>query len=317
MQRDFLELTMRFPSEDLVAVDELVAMHGSIGSEVVSPDVLQDYLETKPEWELVDRDELEAVEEAAGAVAGTVLLKVYFSADDEGRRERKRLIDQLQKAEYDVEILSETNVSNDHWDVAWRQFYKPLEIGNVIVVPAWQEVPDDGRLQVRIDPGMAFGTGSHETTALVIDLLSDAALAGKRALDLGCGSGILSILLKERGASEVVAADIDEDAIAATEQNAALNDVSFAVLQSDLFSEIEGRFDVICANLLAELVVRMLDEVDDYLTADGVLFLSGILAEKRAMVEDKLNKEGFVVDRTLQKGDWVAMQAHRTPLEME
>ncbi len=203
-------------------------------------------------------------------------------------------------------------VREDDWADSWKSHYKPQRIDGVTVVPSWESYePSDGETVIRLDPGMAFGTGSHETTRLVIKLLQRVALSGKRVLDVGCGSGILSIVASSLGASSVNAYDIDPVAVRVTEENVrACGITNIKVGVSDLLLGVErvaGGYGVLCANIVADIIIRMLPDVASYITADAPIILSGIVASREAEVLACARSLGFCVTDRETENDWVAL----------
>ena len=269
---------------------------GISGLEVIDSEDLREYLENKPEWELTD---------LKYEYKDTIQIKAYVE-DDEGAKDKVSDLDLL--ADKYRSSISIQKIEND-WSSEWKKHYEPIEVGeNLLIVPAWLESKSP-RLQIKINPGLAFGTGYHETTRLILEEIMDEDLSGKRCLDLGCGSGILSILMSKLGAKEVTACDIDEDALIASRENIDLNKVdNIEVFYSDLFSEVKGTYDFISANIIAEILVRLIDDLPRFLSKDGLILFSGIIREKENLVVDKLKDKYEIVNRRYD-GDWVMLGA--------
>lgn len=317
MKSDFLKLTIRYPQILDEEINNIIIASEVLGTEVMDARTLEDYEQERPEWELAVREELEEGLRSASQdhlAKGMTVQNIYFENTTAGDLAMNAMERQFyEQFGGQVEVLEEGVIKNENWDQEWKKYFEPVNIGKrVLILPAWHdsETETDRRI-IRIEPGMAFGTGTHETTALCLEELEETAVSGKRTLDVGCGSGILSIYMQEEGARESVAVDIDEQALRSAKHNIALNDVEVTVLYSDLFSAVEGRFDIICANLLADIVIRMLDEVEAYLNPEGTLVLSGILLERAEAVRDKLESVGFTVFRTRILGDWAMLAAMR------
>lgn len=208
-------------------------------------------------------------------------------------------------------VLSE--VQEEDWATAWKTYFKPMRIGDRLVVkPSWENVEiAPHEVVVEIDPGMAFGTGTHPTTVMCLVLLEKQNLAGCRALDLGCGSGILSLAAAKLGASTVIAADVDPIAVTVARENVRHNQLErvVEVLESSLFSRVQGRFDVIVANLTAKIIMDALPDVPRHLAAGGVLVASGIIKEKLCAVESAMVAAGLAVMEVISEGEWVALVA--------
>ncbi len=325
MNRQFEQVKIAYPRVLEDAVENLIAESGSIGTQILDLQAIQSYEADRPEWELSIHEELvSAMQQNAGQELGEedVVQLVYFEATVAGQEHavgfRKACMEQWDGM---VHVLDVRHIDNSHWDQEWKKTYHPLPIGETIeIVPAWMLPEDAGRMPIYIDPGMAFGTGTHPTTSLCLETLerldqSDSsaphALSGRRGLDLGTGSGILAIYMAKCGMAHVLATDIDEDARRAAAHNAALNGVSFSVENCDLLQGVEGRFNVICANLLADLVIRMLPDVPEHLEKTGRLILSGILTRRVPDVVEALTACGFAVRQENHIDEWSVIEADR------
>lgn len=204
-------------------------------------------------------------------------------------------------------------VEEEDWATAWKQYYKPVRIGQrVIVKPSWENVDaPEGVVVVELDPGMAFGTGTHPTTMMCLEYLELTELRDKRVLDMGCGSGILSIAAAKLGAREVVALDYDPVAVDVAKKNVEHNRVNDKVFvgESNLFSKASGTFDIIVANIIARVIIEAIPDVHKYLNPGGLFLASGIIREKQDAVEDALLRYGFEVSACKTEGEWVALTA--------
>ena len=211
------------------------------------------------------------------------------------------------EATIDLEGMNE-----DDWAESWKQYYKPVPLGKVTIVPAWEkyEARED-EVIIRMDPGMAFGTGTHETTRLVIRLMQDEELVGKRVLDVGTGSGILSICASKLGAKSCNAYDIDPMAVKVARENCLSDGCdNITVGVSDLLRGVDlsgGKYDFCVANIVADIIIRMLPDVRDYLKAGSPLILSGIIGERADEVRAAVIKTGFTVEKEINENDWVGM----------
>lgn len=187
-------------------------------------------------------------------------------------------------------------VDEEDWANSWKKYYKPLHIGRIVIVPAWEtyEKKDD-EIIVTMDPGMAFGTGSHETTRLEIELLQKYVKDGCTMLDVGTGSGILAICASKLGAASCEAYDIDPMAVRVASENVAGAGITnIKCAQSNLLTDIEKKpFDVICANIVADIILRMLPDIHSYMHENTVLLASGIISERSQEILDSLDKSGL------------------------
>ncbi len=208
--------------------------------------------------------------------------------------------------------ISLEGMNEDDWAESWKQYYKPVPLGRVTVVPAWEKYEaKEGEIIVRMDPGMAFGTGTHETTRLVIRLMQDELKGGERLLDVGTGSGILSICASKLGAASCNAYDIDPVAVKVARDNALADGChNITVGVSDLLRGVdlsEGKYDFCVANIVADIIIRMLPDVKTYVKSGAPLILSGIIGERAAEVRDAVIKNGFTVEKEITENDWVGM----------
>ena len=210
----------------------------------------------------------------------------------------------------EVELVG---VNEEDWANSWKQYYKPVKIGERIVIcPAWEKyTPAEGELVIRMDPGMAFGTGTHETTRLVIRLLEKYTKAGQRMLDVGTGTGILAICASRLGADICRAYDIDPTAVRVARENikdSGLTNVTCD--QSDLLKQVSlegGQYDLVCANIVADIIIRMTPDVGKYMKDDAVLLASGIIAERCDDVVTCFEANGFKVVEKLTDNDWCGL----------
>ena len=212
-----------------------------------------------------------------------------------------------------IEFTKETEgMQEENWADSWKKYFKPIPLGRVTIVPAWEKYEaKDGEIIVSIDPGMAFGTGTHETTRLVMKIMQDVVKGGEQVLDVGCGSGILSICASKLGAKSCNAYDIDPVAVKVTKENAVASGCNnITAGTSDLLRGVEkkaGGYDVCVANIVAEIILRMLPDIKDYLAPGAPIILSGIVKERENDIRNASVSLGFTVERIERENDWVAM----------
>ena len=202
-------------------------------------------------------------------------------------------------------LLTIDNVADADWENNWKKFYKPMEIGErLLVVPQWEEARDDGRVKLVLNPGLTFGTGSHATTRLCLQALDKYIRGGEKLLDLGCGSGILSIAALVLGAREAFACDIDEKCVDVAYKNAALNGVGKdrytvrwgdVLTDSALQAEFGGGYDMVVANIVADVIMGLSDKVRPFLKEGGLFLCSGIIDDRAEEVFTKLRVDGWTV----------------------
>jgi ribosomal protein L11 methyltransferase len=227
---------------------------------------------------------------------------------------RAFLQDRFRDLGLSVSIEAE-GVSEDDWAENWKKYYKPISLGRVTVVPAWETYEaKEGEVIVRMDPGMAFGTGTHETTRLVMRILQDVITGGERVLDVGTGSGILSICASKLGAGDIFAYDIDPVAVRVAKENAEADGChNITVGVSDLLAGVDRseKYGVCVANIVADIILRMLPDIGELLLPGAPLILSGIIAPRKEDVIAAAKAEGFTVEREENENDWVALLVRR------
>ncbi len=210
-----------------------------------------------------------------------------------------------------IEILG---TDEEEWSTAWKKYYKPTHIGKkMVVVPSWEEYhPADGEIVIDMDPGMAFGTGTHETTRLCAEFLEENLQAGDYLLDVGSGSGILAICASKLGAEKCAACDIDPIAVRTEKENAERNGCpNIDCYVSDLLSDVKlmdnRPFDVVTANIVADIIIRLAPDVGALIRPNGLLIASGIIDEREADVDAALQKYGFEKISAKHEKGWCAI----------
>jgi ribosomal protein L11 methyltransferase len=256
--------------------------------------------------------------EDEGTPFGPVRVYGYLEVNDQLEDTRQRLSESLwhlgQIRPLPEPVFKE--IEDEDWMAAWKKNYRPIPIGKkLLILPAWLEQTDKDRLAVKIDPSMAFGTGTHPTTQLCLEMVETYTQPGQIVMDIGCGSGILSIGAIKMGAKKAIAVDIDPASVKSTKENAAANDVQDAI-ETGLGSVTEilqGNFSrkqapLVLANILAPVIIRLFDAgLADLLTPDGRLILSGILFEQFPGVVKAAEAKGLHLIERRQIGDWVAL----------
>ena len=220
------------------------------------------------------------------------------------------------KARLDAEGIgyetSIVGVNEEDWANNWKQYYHTQRIGKrIVVTPSWEEyTPSGDDVQMRLDPGMAFGTGTHDTTRLCLELLEEVVTPETRILDVGTGSGILSVGGVLLGAPSALGVDIDPVAVKVANENAEINEVSGKTefVCGDLTDKVHGKFEIVTANIVADVIIRLLSTVKNYLLKGGVLIVSGIIDTRADEVENACHEAGFITEKRLEHGGWVAIK---------
>ena len=241
------------------------------------------------------------------------IVHIYIDPQDHPQEAAAFLTERLAAAGIENEI-DLTQCKNADWENNWKQFYKPMEIGErLIVVPEWEQANTQGRIPLILNPGLTFGTGSHATTRLCLTALEEAIHGGERVLDLGCGSGILSIAALRLGAEHAFACDIDEKCVEVAYENAALNGIDrsrYTVRWGDVLSdqqlkaEIGGGYDMVVANIVADVIIGLSGQVRPFLKEGGLFLCSGIIDDRAEEVARHLREAGWDILRTRQSEGW-------------
>ena len=216
----------------------------------------------------------------------------------------------LARAGFEADFHIEAVASHD-WANEWRENFPPLEIGRFLIVPSWEDAPPTDKIAIELDPGLAFGTGQHPTTRMCLELLGELDLNGQKLLDVGCGSGILSIAAAKLGA-DVVGSDLDEWCIAATNENAAKNNVAIEARLAANLDWASEPFPFVVANLMSDLLIRLAPELRRVTATSGTLVVSGISAPRADEVEAALNNAGFATQIARQMDGEVRAESDET-----
>lgn len=235
--------------------------------------------------------------------------KHYLPLDRLEEMIRKKLADFARYLEMGEGYLGWSEVREDDWAENWKKYYQTLHLTKRIVInPSWLDYePQAGELVIKLDPGSAFGTGTHETTALCVRLLDELVQPGARVLDLGTGSGILAIVAAKLGAGYVEALDIDDLAISAARQNIRQNEVDVRLHQGELDSAVLAEYDLIVANIIADVIIDLLPQTPALLARQGLLLLSGIIEDKLPAVKKAAQDLGLLLLRQEKDQDWYAL----------
>lgn len=298
----WIEAAVDTPAEEIDERCEKLATLGCGGFVIESEEDFKGFIrENRQYWGVVD-------EELQRRYEGVSRIKFYIADDDGGRAVLAAV-----KGSLGCEVHI-SYVQDSDWENNWRQYYKPIEIGNrLVVVPEWEQIPDDGRVPLLLEPGLTFGTGDHPTTRLCLEGLEDAAGPGKRALDLGCGSGILGIAALLLGCDSCTGCDIDPMSPEVAAQNAELNGIGpdrFSVRAGDLLNDEKLRdslgsgYDIVLANIVADVIIPLAPLARSFMAEDGVFIVSGIIEDRTREVVSALKKNEFEIASHRYLDDW-------------
>ncbi|MBN7772710.1 50S ribosomal protein L11 methyltransferase [Clostridium aminobutyricum] len=287
---------------------------------IEDPSDVEDLMDKKNtyDWDYVDASVMEQIHEEPTVI-------IYSEDTEEGKNQ----VEQIRLAVKDLkekkdDILEDVDLgrlvvesiveSDEEWKDNWKEYFKPSKITDrIIVKPTWEayERKSEDELVLEIDPGMAFGTGTHETTTLCVKLLEKYTQINDAVLDVGCGSGILSIAAGLLGIKNILGIDIDPIAVEVSKENVVLNNLTdvIRIQYGDLTKGIDFKADVVVANLMADLVMMLAEDVAKHLKGKSIFISSGILIEKQGMVSEAIRKNGFEIIDVLEQGEWCAIAA--------
>ena len=303
---DWTEVTITVNAKD---VDKA----GDIANMVVPYGIyIEDYSNLEEEaWEIAHIDLID--EDLLQKDRSKALVHIYISPEENPAEAVAFLRERYTAEGIENEIYLDSCVEED-WINNWKQYFKPIPVGQKLLIrPTWEEVQDSGgRTVLDLDPGLAFGTGTHETTRLCMELLEQYVQPGMNVLDVGCGSGILSVAALLLGANKAVGVDIDELAVKTAVENAEINHVEerFTGICGNLTDQVTGTYDIVVANIVADVIIMLTKDVEQFMKPDTVYLMSGIIDTREQDVLAAVEQHFTIIDRKEEKG-WVALSAKR------
>lgn len=303
------EISVKTTHEATDAVANIFHDLGATGVVIEDPKLINDY-RSSGMWDYCEIPEEKDIE--------TVIVKAYLPSDE-------LLSGKIGKFEQSFNELSQHDldkgkgeicwreVQEEDWATSWKQYFHPVRVGeNIVIKPSWEdyeEVVTD--IIIELDPGMAFGTGTHHTTQLCIKCLEELVKRDHTIFDIGTGSGILSVAAAKLGAKQVKAIDLDSVAVRVAKENIVHNQVEniVTVAQGDLLTGVEGKADIIVANIIADVILKMLPDVPSRLKDNGILLASGIISERLTDVVEGMKQNNFSVEKVMEDNGWVAIVA--------
>ncbi|MTI49386.1 MAG: 50S ribosomal protein L11 methyltransferase [Firmicutes bacterium] len=305
----WIEVQVKTTTEAVEVVSNIFYEVGVGGLVIEDPNDIRMQMKTEQDWDYVDPSLLDNVFEG-------VIVKGYFPQSED-------LIDKVELIRQNVEKIPQynldkglgevttTEVYEEDWAHGWKKYYKPKKIGEKTVIkPSWEEYEiSDDEILIELDPGMAFGTGTHETTIMCLEQLEKTIQSNNQVIDVGCGTGILSIGAAKYGANKVIGVDLDEVSVKVSNENIIANNVNeiVEIRHGNLLDVVDEKADVIVANIIAEVIVVLVEDIPKFLNKDGVFISSGIILEKIDMVKEALDKQNLEVVDTIIMGEWACI----------
>ncbi len=306
---DWTEVQLRIPTANIDEAAAIANMAVPYGIYIEDYSDLEQGAREIARIDLID-------EELLARDRNTAIIHLYIDPQDNPPEAVAFLRERLTAAGIPHEVLAQT-VCEEDWANNWKKYFKPLTVGRkLLICPSWEDAENpDNRAVLSIDPGMAFGTGGHDTTRLVLETLEDYITDGCAFLDIGCGSGILSIAACLFGADSALGIDIDDLAVRTAKENGALNGLTapkYTILKGDLAKDVTGQYPVIAANIVADAIITLSPAVPSLLAPDGVYIVSGIIDTREADVQQALADCGFAVTARHAHGGWLCLVCRHT-----
>lgn len=306
---DWIEVTVKTTTEGTDMVAQVFYEEGVTGVVVEDPMDVELAQQEERTWDYIDDAILANMSE-------DVLVKAYISNDAsfvDKYASIKKKIEFLGQQSYGFDMgpleIDLNTLNEEDWANNWKQYYKPIKVSDRLVIkPSWESLSalETDEVVLEMDPGMAFGTGTHETTTLCIDAIDRYIQKGAEVADIGCGTGVLAIAAILLGAEKATAVDVDSNAVKITEENSKRNHVDdrLEVIHGNLLDPLQGKYDMIIANIIADIIIQLTESISNYLKPDGLFIASGIIRERLADVIEAMNTAGLDVIDTKTKGEW-------------
>ena len=302
---DWTEIKITVNSDDVDRAGDIASMAVPYGI------YIEDYRTLEQEaWEIAHIDIIDEDLLAKDRTKGIV--HIYISPE-ENPAEAVSFLAERFTAEGIEHQIDESTCKNADWENNWKKYFKPMPIGEKLLIrPIWEDEFDDmGRAVLHLEPGLAFGSGTHDTTRLCLETLEKYAGEGKKVLDIGCGSGILSVACLLLGAESAVGVDIDALAVKTAKENGRTNgfdEPQYTVLQGSMTDKVSGKYDIIAANIVADIIVMLCEDVKNYMNPGAVFITSGIIEPREADVVAAFEKNGFEILARHESGGWLCFE---------
>ena len=302
---DWTEIRITVPADDVDRAGDITQMVVPYGI------YIEDYRTLEQEaWEIARIDLID--EDLLAKDRSKGIIHVYISPEENPAEAVSFLRERFEAENIDFEI-DETICKNADWENNWKKYFKPMPVGERLLIhPVWEEKYEAGsRAVLHLEPGLAFGSGTHDTTRLCLESLEKYAYPGKSVLDIGCGSGILSVSSLLLGADSAVGVDIDALAVKTAKENGIMNgfdEPRYRVLRGSMTDKVSGKYDIITANIVADIIIKLCEDIRGFMNDGAVFITSGIIIPRENDVLDAFRANGLRVDERHESGGWLCFE---------
>lgn len=306
---NWTEVTILTTPEAEELITAVLYETGVGGVNIEDPSLIDDANRNTSEWDVMDDDVIARYSE------DKCLIKAYYSPEVNMEEVMLKIHEGIENAKNFANVgkaeVSSRIVNEQDWENSWKQYYKPVYLGkNIVIKPVWEDIEHKSeQIVIELDPGMAFGTGTHETTRMCLEVLKQNVKKGDEVLDIGTGSGILSIGAVKMGAAHCFAVDIDPLAVKIVGDNAEINGIrdKITAVAGNLADKVTGKYDIVVANIIADAIISLSPDVRPFMKDGGLYITSGIIVFRLDDVKKKLLECGFEIVDVITQGDWAAV----------
>ncbi|MGL4344263.1 MAG: 50S ribosomal protein L11 methyltransferase [Cellulosilyticaceae bacterium] len=309
---DYIQVAIETTTEAVEAISYFLVEEDAGGVEICDPKDVVNQDRTQVIFDLIDESLIQEDN------LDTVFVKAYFSTEIDIAEKIAAIQKHLETVSEFLNIgsgkISLLDIPEEKWANEWKKYYKPVKLGrNILIKPTWESCEVKDELVIEMDPGMAFGTGTHETTALCAMLIEKYIKPQDTVLDIGTGSGILGIIAAKMGAERVIGVDIDKVAVRVAKENVATNKVDevMDVRAGNLIEVVSEKGDIVVSNIIADVIVILADQVDQVIADNGLWIASGVINSRKADVIQAMERNGWAIQEVHEQKEWVAIVAKR------
>lgn len=308
---DYIQIAIETKRDAIEALSYFLVEEMAGGVEICDPRDILLIDETEVIYDFID-------ESLIKPDTDDVVVKAYFSTEIDVTEKIEAIKAKLEQIKEFLEVgtgeITLLSIPEEKWANEWKKYYKPVKLGkNIVIKPTWEDYPSTSELIIEMDPGMAFGTGTHETTAMCAELLEEYITEDNLVIDIGTGSGILGIIASKMGARKVIGVDIDKVAVKVANDNICTNNVQdiMEAKAGNLIDVIADKGNIVVSNIIADVIIMLCNQVDQVIEADGIWISSGIINSKKEGVIEAMKQNGWEIVKEMEQKEWVAMVAKR------